>query len=170
MHVQVELLKTPQYLCFKMMLKERLQNDLKEAMKARDEVRLRTIRFLRAAVMAREIELRKGGVGDIPEEEAFAVLQKQAKQRRDSIEQFESAGREDLKAIEVAELEIIGFYLPKQLSETEVRMVVEQIVKETGVVDMREMGKVMGPSMAKLKGLADGKMVQQIVRSVLSGS
>jgi len=152
------------------MLKNRLQEDLKEAMKARDEVRLRTVRSLRAAVMAREIELRTGGVGDIPEEEAFAVLQKQAKQRRDSIEQFEAAGREDLKAVEVAELEIIGQYLPEQLSEAAVRTVIEQIVKETGVTSMQEMGKVMGPAMAKLKGLADGKLVQQVVKAVLSGS
>ncbi|MDA1028776.1 MAG: GatB/YqeY domain-containing protein [Bacteroidetes bacterium] len=152
------------------MLKLKLQEDLKEAMKARDEVRLRTVRFLRAAVMAREIELRTGGVGDIPDEEAFAVLQKQAKQRRDSIEQFEAAGREDLKAVEVAELAIIEKYLPKQLSEEAVRSVVEQIVRETGVNSMKEMGKVMGPAMAKMKGLADGKLVQEVVKSVLSGS
>lgn len=152
------------------MLKLKLQEDLKEAMKAREEVRLRTVRSLRAAVMAREIELRSGGVGDIPEEEAFAVLQKQAKQRRDSIEQFEAAGREDLKAVEVEELAIIETYLPKQLSEDAVRAVVEQIVRETGVNSMKEMGKVMGPAMAKMKGLADGKLVQEVVKSVLSAS
>lgn len=152
------------------MLKEKLQSDLKEAMKAREEVRLRTIRSLRAAVMAREIELRTGGTGDIPESEALAVLQKQAKQRRDSIEQFEAAGREDLKAVEEAELAIIETYLPEQLSEDAVRKVVEQIVKETGATSMKDMGKVMGPSMAKMKGLADGKVVQEVVKSVLSGS
>ena len=152
------------------MLKERLQSDLKEAMKARDEVRLRTVRFLRAAVMAREIEFRTGGTGDIPESEALAVLQKQAKQRRDSIDQFESAGREDLKKIEVEELAIIEAYLPAQLSEAEIRTTVETIVKETGADSMRDMGKVMGPAMAKMKGLADGKLVQEAVKSVLSGS
>lgn len=152
------------------MLKLKLQEDLKEAMKAREEVRLRTIRSMRAAVMAREIELRSGGVGDIPDEEAFAVLQKQAKQRRDSIEQYEAAGREDLKAVEVEELAIIETYLPGQLSEEAVRVVVEQIVQETGVNSMKEMGKVMGPAMAKMKGLADGKLVQEVVKSVLSGS
>lgn len=152
------------------MLKERLQADLKEAMKARDEVRLRTVRSLRAAVMAREIELRTGGTGDIPESEALAVVQKQAKQRRDSIEQFEAAGREDLKAVEVAELAVIETYLPEQLSEEEVRKVVEEIVGESGAASMKDMGKVMGPSMAKLKGLADGKLVQEVVKKVLSGS
>ena len=152
------------------MLKERLQSDLKEAMKSRDEVRLRTVRSLRAAVMAREIELRSGGTGDIPEAEALAVIQKQAKQRRDSIDQFEAAGRKDLSAVEEAELAIIEAYLPEQLSEDAVRKVVQQIVQETGASSMKDMGKVMGPSMAKMKGLADGKLVQEIVKSVLSGS
>jgi len=152
------------------MLKEQLQADLKEAMKARDEVRLRTVRSLRAAVMSREIELRSGGTGDIPESEALAVIQKQAKQRRDSIEQFDAAGREDLKAVEVAELAVIETYLPEQLSEADVRKVVEHIVGETGATSMKDMGKVMGPSMAKLKGQADGKLVQEVVKKVLSGS
>ena len=83
------------------MIKERLQNDLKVAMKSRDVVRLRTVRSLRAAIMTKEIDLRTGGKGEIPEEDAIAVIQKQAKQRRDSIEQYELAGRDDLKQIEV---------------------------------------------------------------------
>lgn len=150
------------------MLKEQLQSDLKEAMKSRDEVRLRTVRSLRAAVMAREIELRSGGTGDIPEEEAIAVVQKQAKQRRDSIDQFEAAGREDLKAVEVAELAIIETYLPEQLSPEAIRKVVDAIVVSSGATSMREMGKVMGPAMAQLKGKADGKIVQEIVKAALS--
>ena len=150
------------------MLKERLQADLKEAMKARDEVKLRTVRSLRAAVMAREIELRSGGTGEIPESEALAVIQKQAKQRRDSIDQFDAAGRSDLSDIEKAELAVIESYLPEQLSEEGVRKIVEQIAAESGASSMRDMGKVMGPSMAKMKGLADGKLVQEIVKSVLS--
>ena len=150
------------------MLKERLQADLKEAMKARDEVKLRTVRSLRAAVMAREIELRSGGTGEIPESEALAVIQKQAKQRRDSIDQFDAAGRSDLSDIEKAELAVIESYLPEQLSEEAVRKIVEQIAAESGASSMRDMGKVMGPSMAKMKGLADGKLVQEIVKSVLS--
>ena len=150
------------------MLKERLQADLKDAMKARDEMKLRTVRSLRAAVMAREIELRSGGTGEIPESEALAVIQKQAKQRRDSIDQFDSAGRSDLSAVEKAELEVIESYLPEQLSEEAISKVVQQIATESGASSMRDMGKVMGPSMAKMKGLADGKLVQEIVKSVLS--
>ena len=152
------------------MLKEKLQADLKDAMKAKDQVRLRTIRSLRAAIMAKEIDMRTGGEAEIPDEEAMAVLQKQAKQRRDSIEQFEAAGREDLKAVEVAELAVIEEYLPKQLDEAEVRSAVEAIVAQTGAESMKDMGKVMGAAMGQLKGKADGKMVQQVVRAILSGS
>ena len=83
------------------MITERLQNDLKEAMRSRDAVRLRTVRSLRAAIMTKGIDFCSGGKGEIPEEEAIAVIQKQAKQRRDSIEQYELAGRDDLKQIEV---------------------------------------------------------------------
>ena len=152
------------------MLKEQLQSDLKTAMKARDKVRLRTIRSLRAAIMAKEIDLRSGGEGEIPEEDALAVLQKQAKQRRDAIEQFEAAGRDDLKQIEVEELVVIESYLPKQLGEAAIRTVVEGIVQQTGADGMKDMGKVMGAAMGKMKGKADGKIVQQVVQSILSGS
>ena len=152
------------------MIKDQLQADLKVAMKAKDQLRLRTIRSLRAAIMTKEIELRSGGEGEIPEEDALGALQKQAKQRRDSIEQFEIAGRDDLKQIEVEELAIIEAYLPKQLEESEVRTEVEAIVQQTGAEGMKDMGKVMGAAMGRLKGKADGKIVQQVVRSILSGS
>ena len=133
------------------MIKDQLQADLKVAMKAKDQVRLRTIRSLRAAIMTKEIELRSGGEGEIPE-------------------QFEIAGRDDLKQIEVEELAIIEAYLPKQLEESEVRTEVEAIVQQTGAEGMKDMGKVMGAAMGRLKGKADGKIVQQVVRSILSGS
>jgi len=150
------------------MIKDQLQKDLKEAMKAKDAVRLRTVRSLRAAIMSKEIDMRSGGSAEIPDSEALAVIQKQAKQRRDSIEQFEAAGRDDLKQIEVEELAVIESYLPKQLSEDEIRSAVETIVSETAAEGMKDMGRVMGAAMGKLRGKADGKMVQQIVRGVLS--
>ena len=158
------------YNTFKFMIKIQLQNDLKEAMKAKDQVRLRTVRSLRAAIMAKEIELRTGGEGDIPDEDALAVIQKQAKQRRDAIDQFESAGRDDLKQIEEEELVVIESYLPKQLDEAEIRSVVQQIVESSGADGMKDMGKVMGAAMGQLRGKADGKLVQQAVRAILSGS
>lgn len=143
---------------------------MKEAMKAKDAVRLRTIRSLRSALMSREIELRSGGTGSISDEEAMTVLQKQAKQRRDSIEQFESAGRDDLKAVEVEELAVIEEYLPKQLSSEEIQAEVRAIAEEIGVSGMQGMGKLMGQAMSRLRGKADGKLVQQSAREVLSQS
>ena len=150
------------------MLKDQLSEDLKSAMRAKDEVRLRTIRSLRAALMEKEIEDRKGGEGSLNEEQELAVLQKQAKQRRDSIEQFESAGREDLSAKEEEELAVIEEYLPRQLSDDEIRQAVQEVIDSTGASSRADMGKVMGASMQKLRGRAEGRKVQQIAQELLS--
>lgn len=150
------------------MIVEKLQNDLKEAMKSKDAVRLRTIRSLRSAIMAKEIDMRSGGEAKISEEEAMSVLHKQAKQRRDSIEQFVAAGRADLQKVEEEELAVIEAYLPKQLSEEEVRKVVQEIIGASGASGMKDMGKVMGQAMGRLKGKADGNLVQQAAREALS--
>ncbi|WP_457653789.1 GatB/YqeY domain-containing protein [Rhodocaloribacter sp.] len=152
-----------------MSLKERLAEELKAAMRAKDAVRLRTIRSLRAALMEREIAERHGGEAVLTEEQELAVVQKQAKQRRDAIEQYEQAGREDLAAKEREELEVLKDYLPRQLDESEVRTVVERIIAETGASSPREMGKVMGLAMKELRGKADGRMVQAVARALLSG-
>lgn len=150
-----------------MSLKERLTEDLKAAMRARDEVRLRTIRSLRAALMEKEIAERQGGEATLSDADEVAVVQKQAKQRRDAIEQYEKAGRDDLAAKERAELEVLAAYLPRQLDEAEVRRVVETILAETGATSLRDMGRVMGAAMKQLKGRADGRMVQALVREAL---
>jgi uncharacterized protein YqeY len=152
-----------------MSLKEKLAEDLKTAMRARDAVRLRTIRSLRAALMEREIAERHGGEAVLTEEQELAVVQKQAKQRRDAIEQYEQAGREDLAAKEREELEVLKDYLPRQLDEAEVRTVVQRIIAETGASSPRDMGKVMGLAMKQLRGKADGRMVQAVARELLSG-
>lgn len=149
------------------MLSERLLQDLKQAMRNKDAVRLRTIRSLRAAIQSKEIELRGSESPTLDEEQIVAVLQKQAKQRRDAIEQFEKAGRDDLVATENEELTIIQEYLPKQLEDSEIRRVVEEIVEATGATEMRDMGKVMGAAMKKLKGKADGKRINAMVREAL---
>lgn len=151
------------------MLKDRLGEDLKAAMRAKDEVRLRTIRSLRAALMEREIELRQGGTASLTEDQELAVVQKQAKQRRDAIEQFDAAGRDDLARREREELAVIESYLPQQLSDDEIRSVVREVVAATGASSMKEMGKVMGPAMERLRGRADGRRVQEAVRALLSG-
>lgn len=150
------------------MLKDKLSSDLKEAMRARDDVRLRTIRSLRAALMEKEIELREGGKAQLTQEQEIAVVQKQAKQRRDSIEQYEKAGRSDLQQKEEEELAVIEEYLPRQLDEDEVRKVLHEVIAATGAASPRDMGKVMGAAMERVRGLADGRRVQQLATELLS--
>ncbi|MCH8122530.1 MAG: GatB/YqeY domain-containing protein [Bacteroidetes bacterium] len=150
------------------MLTETLTQDLKKAMLAKDRVLTRTIRSLKAALLDKEIELRTGGVAEVSDDVALAVLQKQAKQRRDSIEQFEKAGRDDLAATEREELDVIQSYLPEQLSEEEIRKEVLAVIEETEATSMKDMGRVMGPIMSRLKGKADGRMVQSVVKESLS--
>lgn len=151
-----------------MSLVDQLTEDLKQAMKAKDAVRLRTVRSLRAAIKDKEIAERHGGEAQLSEEQVLAVLQKQAKQRRDALAQYEEAGRDDLAAIERDELEIIDSYLPKQLGDDEIRRVVQEIVATTGASSMRDMGKVMGAVMQHLKGRADGRRINEIARELLS--
>ena len=133
-----------------------------------DAVRLRTIRSLRAAIKDKEIAERRGGEAQLSEEVYLAVLQKQAKQRRDSIEQFEQAGRDDLVATEREELAVIESYLPQQLGDDEIRSVVEEIVATTGASSMSDIGKVMGAAMQQLRGRADGRRINEIAREFLS--
>ncbi len=136
-------------------------------MRARDEVRLRTIRSLRTALKEKEISERQGGAAELSEDQELAILQKQAKQRQDSIDQFVAAGREDLAAREREELEVIRAYLPAALSEDEIRKIVRGIIDRTGAQALSDIGKVMGPAMQELRGRADGREVQRIVRQLL---
>lgn len=148
-----------------MRLPDRLTADLKDAMRARDEVRLSAIRGLRTAITERE----KSGQ-DAPDDDALtAIVAKQAKQRRDSIAQFEAAGRDDLAGRERAELKILETYLPAQATDDEIEATVARIVAETGAASMKDLGRVMGPSMAALRGQADGSRVQAAVRAALGG-
>ena len=149
-------------------MNDQLAQDLKQAMRAKDAVRLRTIRSLRAALKEKEIAERRDGEAHLSEEQVLAVVQKQAKQRRDAIAQYEPAGRDDLAAKEQEELEIIEAYLPKQLGDEEIRRVVREIVAATGASSMREMGKVMSATMEQLRGRADGRRVNEIARELLS--
>ena len=149
---------------------ERLAEDLIEAMRARDDVRLRTIRSLRAALKEKEISERHGGAASLSDDQAIAVIQKQSKQRQDAIEQFEAAGREDLVQRERDELDVIKQYLPEAVTADEIRAVVQRIVSASGARELKDIGKVMGPAMQELRGRADGRLVQQIVREELQGS
>ena len=149
-------------------LMERISSDLKQAMKAGEKLRLETLRTIRAALMEREIERRGGGQPITPEDE-IAVLVTAVKKHRESIEQFQKGGRADLVDQEQRELTIIQEYLPKQMSEDEVRTVIEEIVAQTGGGAPSDFGKVMPLVMKQVKGRADGRLVQELVRKRLGG-
>ena len=148
-----------------MALKDQLMTDMKEAMKAHDKDRLAVIRMVRGAVRQQEIDGKK----ELEDSDVIAVISKEVKMRRDSIEEFNKGGRQDLVEKTQAEIDILMPYLPAQLSEDEVRELVKAAVEATGAKTQKDMGKVMGKLMPKVKGRADGKMVNNIVRSMLQG-
>lgn len=145
-------------------IEKRLLEDYNAAMRAGDARRKETLRLLRAAVKSAEIDKR----APLTDEEVWAVLLRQAKQRRDSIEQFKLGGRADLVEQEEAELAIIEEYLPKPLSRAEIEELARAIIAELGVSGMGSLGQVMSRLMPRVKGRADGKLVNEVVRSVLS--
>lgn len=145
-------------------IKTRLTADMKTAMKSGEKSRLTTIRMLIAAIKQREIDERR----EVSDDEAMAILTKQAKQRRESIAQYESAGRDDLKAVEEAELAIIETYLPQPLSPEEIEAAVAEIIAAEQATDLSQMGAVMKAARERLTGRADMAAVSQAVRSRLS--
>lgn len=151
-----------------MSIKEKILNDIKESMKAKQADRLRVLRSLKAKLMEKEISERKGGEANISNEQAVEVLMKAAKQRKESIEQFEKGGRDDLAAKEKKELEVIDDYLPKMMSEDEIRTKAINKIDELGASGMEDMGKVMGALMPELKGKADGSLISSVVKEELS--
>lgn len=152
-----------------MSLKDRITEEIKTAMKSKDKIRLEAVRSIKKALLEKEVSVRPTGRAELTEAEELEVLAQQAKQRRDSIEQYHLAGRNDLAEQEAQELAIIEAYLPKQLSEAEIQSVIDEIVARVGATSPKDMGKVMGPAMQQLKGRADGKKVQDIVKAKLKG-
>lgn len=150
-----------------MALIDQVTTEIKAAMKAQDSLRLETLRSMKKALLEKEITVRPTGRTELTEAEEVEALAQQAKQRRDAVEQYQQAGRRDLAAKEAQELDIIEAYLPKQLSDTEVAAVIEQIVHQVGATSAKDMGKVMGPAMKQLKGRADGQKVQALVKARL---
>ncbi|MCH4072730.1 GatB/YqeY domain-containing protein [Pseudoramibacter sp.] len=148
-----------------MALKKQLLADLKSAMKAKDKVRKSTITLIRAAILQEEKDKQ---IENLEDSDIEAIISKQYKQRKDSLKEFEKAGREDLVDQTKAEMAIIKDYLPKQLTNEEIESIVEGTIQETGAESMKDMGKVMKSVMPKVKGKADGKVVNQIVREKLS--
>ncbi len=151
-----------------MTLHEQVKAGIPEAMKARDEARLRTLRSLTTA-MTNEVVAKKRKPDEfLTDEEALAVLKRASNQRKDSIEQFEKAGREELAAPEKEELSIIEGFLPDQMSREEIEQVVKAKMTELGVSNKSEAGKLTGSLMKDLKGQADGGLVKEVVDSLLS--
>ena len=147
-----------------MSLKDRLSNDFKEAMKAKDEVRKNTVSFARAAIKQYEVDHRE----ELDDQGILEILSKQVKMRKDALSDFEKAGRTDLIEDYSKEIEILMAYLPKQLTEEEITQIVLDTKAELGIDSgMNNMGRLMGAVMPKVKGVADGGAVKKIVQSVL---
>jgi uncharacterized protein YqeY len=148
-----------------MSLSDRLTQDLKLAMKSRDQLRMDVIRMIKAAVLNKEVELKR----DLDDAEMSRVMTALVKQRRESVEQFEKAQRMELAAKERKEIEIIESYLPKPLSSDELDAIVASVILETGSSTLKDMGTVMKAVMARLVGQSiDGKQVSDLVKSKLS--
>jgi len=146
-----------------MNLSERLNEDMKQAMKSQDKFKLSTIRMVRSAIKNLEIDLKR----TLNDDEVLEILSREIKQRKDSLQEFIKAGRDDLAVNLKAEIEIIGQYLPVQLTEEEIKVIVQQTIQETGASSKADMGKVMSALMPKVKGRADGKIVNQTVSQFL---
>ena len=152
-----------------MSLKDKITEDIKAAMKSKDKVRLETVRSIKKFLLEKEVSARGEGKDSLSEAEEIEVVVQAAKQRRDAIEQYQKAGRQELADNEAAELAIIEEYLPKQLSGEEATAIIEEIIAQVGASSPKDMGKVMGPAMQQLKGKVDGKKVQEIVKNKLGG-
>ena len=146
------------------MLRDRLNEEMKEAMKARDEVRLSAIRLVRSSVKNREIEARR----ELSEQEVTEVVSSLVKQRRESIRMFGEAGRTDLVDKEERELQVLLGFLPQQLSREEIERLVASVITETGAQSAKDMGRVMKALMPHVAGRADGSLVSAIVKDQLA--
>lgn len=145
-------------------LRERIMEDIKTAMKNKEAERLSAIRFLQSAIKNREIELRPNA---ITEQDIIGVIKKLAKQRKDSIAEYEKAGRQDLVDKEKFELSVLEQYLPEQMSQEQVAAIVDEVIQSTGANSIKQMGQVIKEVMARTAGQADGKMISELVKSKL---
>ncbi|MCT1524431.1 MULTISPECIES: GatB/YqeY domain-containing protein [Sphingobacterium] len=149
-----------------MSLETQINQDIKAAMIAKDNAKLRGLRAIKAAILLAKTE--KGGADEMTEETEIKVLQKLVKQRKESAEIYQQQNREDLYQIEVEEQEVIESYLPKQLDRAAIEEVIKGIIAETGAASIKDMGKVMGLANQKLAGQADGRTISEVVKSLLS--
>ncbi len=147
-----------------MSFKERLADDLKSAMKNKDVIRKNVVQMVRAAIL----QVEKDNRITLDDEGVLEVLAKQMKQRKDSLPDYEKSGRDDLIAELKAEMDVLAEYLPKQLSREELYVIVEEAVKATGASSMKDMGKIMAAVIPKTKGRADGRLINEIAKELLS--
>jgi len=149
-----------------MALEQQIQKDIMEAMKAKQQVRLEAVRAIKAAILLAKTS--EGGSDELSDADVLKIIQKLAKQRKESAEQYMAGGRKDLADNELAECEVLETYLPKQLSPEELEVKVKEVIAEVGASSMADMGKVMGVATKSLAGLADGKAISAAVRKLLS--
>ncbi len=143
---------------------QKLQEEMKSSLKSGDKERLSVIRMLISEIKKAQIDAKR----ELTDEEIIKILQKYAKQRKESIKQYREAGREDLAQKEEAELKVVSEFLPEALSEEEIEKIVEETIREVGASSIKDMGKVMKSVMEKVKGRADGSIVSKIVKEKLS--
>lgn len=148
-----------------MNLEQKVMNELKAAMKAKDQAALRTLRAIKAAILLAKTD---GSRKELDEASELKLVQKLAKQRQESIDIFEKQGRDDLAAGEKEELAVLKKFLPEPMTEEELSAIISEIIQSTGASGMKDMGKVMGMVNQKVAGRADGKMIANIVKSILN--
>ena len=147
-------------------MEKRIQADMVSAMKAKETVRLASLRAIKAAIMLAKTA--EGATGEVSDQDIVKIIQKLVKQRKESAQQYTDAGRPELAANEVAEMEAMEVYLPKQLTEAEVEAKLVKIIAEVGATQPSEMGKVMGVATKRLAGLADGRVISTLVKKLLA--
>ncbi len=146
------------------MLKEKLMEDLKEAMKEKQTLRKNVVQMIRAAIL----QVEKDKQIELEDNQILEIIAKEAKKRKDSLADYEKSGREDLINQVKEEIEIISEYLPKQLTKEEITEIVKQVIEETGATSIKDMGKVMKPAKEKMGATADGKTINEVVRKLLN--
>lgn len=149
-----------------MSLKQQIDTDIKNAMKAKNKEELQALRSIKSMILLAESE--KGAEENLTEDAEMKLLMKAAKQRRESADTYKSNGRDELAQAELFELDVIERYLPKQMSEQELRSKLEDIISKVGASGPQDMGKVMGVATKELAGKADGKMISQLVKEILA--
>ena len=150
-------------------MRERIQNDIKDAMRGKDELRLSVLRMLSAAFHNRELEKRAktGKAEELSEEEMVSVIRSEVKKRRDAIGEFEKGGRKDLADKEAAELKVLEAYLPQELSDQEIEKIVREVAAQAGEVTEKDFGRIMGEAVKRIKGQAGGDRISVVVRRFL---